>query len=370
MDRIIEQKIKDAANIVDVVGEFVNLKKRGADYVGLCPFHDDRHIGSFKVSESRNICSCFSCNSGTLDPIGFLMKKANLSYTDALLWLAKKYNIDVQEDTRHITQRIQVIKPKERPKLPILSLKRSLIEERRDLTDDNLCNWIKSLPWDECQRARIDKVFSEYEVGHSKKEGHTIFWHIDEKGTVHTGKMMLYKKDGHRDKETRHNFDYIHKMLFKHNIVDENKYEYQTDVFGLHLLKRYPRATINLVESEKTALIGAIAWGNSQTEVWMATGGMQFFTGSRLQAIMATGRKIRVFPDIDGIEAWRERARQIGYHNMTIDEKFVRAFWKECDGPKADIADMIVRSMTELDDKVKSIPVVEMINKHIELIKV
>lgn len=94
-------RILDAANIVDVVSEFVTLRKRGVNYVGLCPFHADKSP-SFYVSPSKNICKCFACGEGGTS-VHFIMKHEQLSYFDALRFLAKKYNIEIQE--RELTEK-------------------------------------------------------------------------------------------------------------------------------------------------------------------------------------------------------------------------------------------------------------------------
>lgn len=88
-------RILDASNIVDVVSEFVTLRKRGVNYVGLCPFHSDKSP-SFYVSPTKNICKCFACGEGGT-AVHFIMKHEQLSYFDALRYLAKKYNIEIQE---------------------------------------------------------------------------------------------------------------------------------------------------------------------------------------------------------------------------------------------------------------------------------
>lgn len=95
IDRNTIDKILDAARIVDVVGEFVTLRKSGVNYKGLCPFHDDKNP-SFMVSPAKNICHCFVCGKGGT-PVGFLMEHEQMSYSDALRWLAKKYNIEIVE---------------------------------------------------------------------------------------------------------------------------------------------------------------------------------------------------------------------------------------------------------------------------------
>ena len=100
IDRITVDKILDAANIVDVVSDFVTLKRAGANLKGLCPFHDDR-TPSFMVSPARNYCKCFACGEGG-SPVGFIMKHEQLSYPDALRYLAKKYGIKIEE--KELTQ--------------------------------------------------------------------------------------------------------------------------------------------------------------------------------------------------------------------------------------------------------------------------
>ena len=99
-------RILDAANIVDVVSEFVTLRKRGVNYVGLCPFHADKSP-SFYVSPAKNICKCFACGEGGT-AVHFIMKHEQLSYYDALRYLAKKYNIEIQE--RELTEREKQIR--------------------------------------------------------------------------------------------------------------------------------------------------------------------------------------------------------------------------------------------------------------------
>ncbi|HCO66483.1 MAG TPA: DNA primase [Dysgonomonas sp.] len=100
IDRITIDKIIEAARIEEVVGEFVALKKKGVNFVGLCPFHEDK-TPSFYVSPPKNICKCFACGEGG-NAVHFIMKHEQLSYHEALKYLAKKYNIEVEE--RELTE--------------------------------------------------------------------------------------------------------------------------------------------------------------------------------------------------------------------------------------------------------------------------
>lgn len=95
IDRPTIAKIMDSTKIEEVVSEFVTLKKRGINYVGLCPFHNDSNP-SFSVSPTRGICHCFTCGKGG-NAINFLMELEQMTYPDALRWLAKKYKIEIQE---------------------------------------------------------------------------------------------------------------------------------------------------------------------------------------------------------------------------------------------------------------------------------
>ncbi len=95
IDRETVQRILDAADIVEVVSDFVTLKKRGANYMGLCPFHNER-TPSFSVSKTKNYCKCFSCGKGG-SPVGFIMEHEQMTYVEALRYLAKKYNIEIKE---------------------------------------------------------------------------------------------------------------------------------------------------------------------------------------------------------------------------------------------------------------------------------
>ena len=344
IDDLTIRRIKEAADIVDVVGDFVKLKKRGKRYLGLCPFHDDKHLGSFVVYPKGNVFKCFKCDAKG-GPVEFIMKHENLTFPDAIRWLGKKYSIDTDMTDFNYTP------PPPRPKpapLPMLALPMAMVESREPGREQNtLVNWLRTgIRWDAAQRRRIDDVLKVYHVGHAR-QGHTIFWQIDNDGIVHTGKMMLYRPDGHRDREARYGFDWIHSALFRDKRLpqwDEDKQEAKPTLFGLHLLDRYgPFATVNIVESEKTALIMAIAYGNHTGQVWMACGGLEMLNRERLKPIIEQHRRIVLYPDRDGIDRWRAKLENLRYDRMHLNAEPVLNWWREEDGPKADVADVVVR---------------------------
>lgn len=370
--------IEETAKIEEVVGDCnVELRKAGVNLTGLCPFHDDRHDGNFIVRPSTiseknggNTYRCFVCDAKG-GPVQFLMEHEGLSFPDAIRWLGKKYSIPVDDVPLNYTPPPPRPTP---PPLPMLELPRTMVEGRRDLNQDLLYQWIATgINWDPAQRQRIDQVMADYHVGHSPKNGMTIFWQIDDQQRVHTGKMMRYKADGHRDKQIRYNFDFIHASLargipkrdeqgkilrdeegqviydntvFKH-IYDEDKQKVEQCLFGLHLLNRYRKGRqqqeVRIVESEKTALLMAIAYGNTPTQVWMACGGAENLTRQRLLPIINEGREIIIYPDRDGIDRWKAKAANIGYSKITVDATPVTRWWLPEDGEKADIADVVVR---------------------------
>ena len=359
IDNLTAQKIKDSASVVDVIGDFYDLRKKGVNYECLCPFHDDRHMGSFKVSPKKNTYSCYSCGAHG-DAIGFLMAKQGLSYPDALRWLAKKYSIVIPEDEKESwSDRLNAIIEKakqaearrlserQQPKILYLPLE-TPAEMMKNTNDSDLVRWLYSLPWDDDQRGRLPKMIKNYAVGVSR-DGLSVFWQIDEQARVHTGKMMRYKTDGHRDKESDYNFDWVHSKLFRQHVYNEEEYDYETCLFGQHLLPFCPNAQIHLVESEKTALIMATYYGNMSRNLWLATGGLQFFDRKHIQVLIDQGRDIVVYPDKDGSKAWSDRTLQLiketGYKKLKVNPTIISNRWRPEDGPKADIADIILREM-------------------------
>ena len=346
------KRIKETAKIYDVVSDFIQLRKHGVRYTGLCPFHQDRHMGNFVVYPKKNVFKCFACDAKG-GPIEFIMKHEGLEFLDAIRYLGRKYNIDTDMQDFNYTP------PPPRPQpapLPMLVLPDWMVRHTTQpskLAQDDLVNWLRTgIKWDSAQCARIDQVLSDYRLGYSSKSFMTVFWQIDEKGNVRTGKMMRYKPDGHRDRESKYTFDFVHATLFRSKgcpDYSDDKQEMKQCLFGLHLLHRYeePRIaqTVNLVESEKTAIIMAIAYGNNPQSMWMATGGMENLTEEKLAPIIKAKKKIVCWPDRDGIDKWKKRISELDCKEITINTKPVTEWWQPGDGDKADIADVVVRML-------------------------
>ena len=375
--------ILDVARIEEVIGDFkdVKLRKKNVRYEGICPFHEDRDYGNFSVYPKENCYRCFKCDAkgGVVD---FLMAHEKLSYPNAIRYLGKKYNIEVDDVPLNYTPPPPRPLP---PPLPTLVLPRSMVAKRmRDLSTDNLVKYIMNdVQWGNEQRARIPHVLHDYCVGHSTirqltgDHEFTVFWQIDKDCNPRTAHYMKYKPDGHRIKEkNQYPTDWIHNLLERggyKQYYDSEKQEYRQCLFGEHLLKRYPKATIKLVESEKTALLMAIAYGNNDMQLWMACCGSSNITRERLQPLFDQRRNIILYPDRDGVKTWKQKSDGLYYPGLSIDARPVTDWWKECDGPKADIADVVVRminqappaptTLKELRNQVPSVaPLVDKLN--------
>ena len=372
-------EILAAAKIEEVIEESLGkydrhnptgLRKRGVRYEALCPFHKDKHMGSFKVYPKGNCYKCFSCGEkgGVID---WLVRNEKLSYPDALRYLGKKYSIDVDNVPIDYTPPPPRQAP---PPLPTLELPKYLMAGTQLAVDqDNLVQWLRTgIKWDPVQRRRVDDMIALYNVGHGRN-GHTIFWQIDENGRVRTGKMMKYypadhPKAGHRDKDSSWNFDFIHASLIRHwdpearEMTDEPPYPYpklynpeiqemRQCYYGMHLVDKWKRKNIDqavcLVESEKTALIMAIAYGNNAQQVWMATGGLENINRDKLQPLIDRGRRLIFYPDRDGMAKWQKKVDALGYSRAMLDTRAVTKWWRPVDGEKADIADVVLRMINE-----------------------
>ena len=370
IDELIIDKIRSAASIVDVVGDYVELRKSGVEYEGLCPFHNDRSMGSFKVSPTKNICHCFSCGAHA-NPFEFIMKIENLTFPDAIRWLGKKYSIEVDDEQKRFVNVKPSVPKKEQPIPDNLPPRLWPIEwvraYRRLIEEDNLVKWLRSLPWDAAQRRRIDIMLGNYGVGHSRfttrfndveqQHDFTVWWQIDQQGQCHNGHLMKYGADGHRLKgKDDYSQTWIHARMkyadpAKIRPFNDRENSASYCLFGEHLtaLNETKMATINVVESEKTALICAIAYGGMMMNIWTACAGIGNLTNKNdvLRTLINQGRRIVLYPDRDGVARWQQAAAQLNYKNITVNTEAVTKWWKPVDGPKADIADVLIRILCE-----------------------
>ena len=362
--------VTDAAKIEDVVGDFVTLRKSGVNLTGICPFHDDKNDGNFIVRPStlspgtagRNTYHCFVCmrTGEGGGPVDFLMKAENMSFPDAIRYLGKKYSIDVDNIPLNWTPPPPKPIP---PPPPAMEIPREWVKPlMAGYNQNNFTLWYGRLPWGEQQRKRMKQTLWEYCVG-CWRDGRAVFWQIDHEGIPRAAKLMKYLPDGHRYKEKKgeknatgwlynqsgtydKNCNYI---PGPRDLLDPDNHTVLHPLFGAHLLKRYPEAKVNVVESEKTALIMANYFGNPDQQLWLACGGLKFLKIESMQPLIDQGRKVWLWPDKDGVQGWQEVADKLGSENVQVYTKFFDACWEPEDGDKADIADIAVRMLYHPD---------------------
>ncbi|MDE6017524.1 MAG: DNA primase [Muribaculaceae bacterium] len=166
IDKATVQKITDAADIVEVVSDYVHLIKRGRNYVGLCPFHNEK-TPSFSVNSVRNFCYCFSCKKGG-SPVNFIMEKEGLSYHDALLHLAAKYNIKVEEKELSEDERRQL---NEREALLVANeWAASQMEKYLHDTEEGRTVGLQYF----YQRGVTDEAIKKFRLGYNPDSGHAL----------------------------------------------------------------------------------------------------------------------------------------------------------------------------------------------------
>ena len=334
--------VNDAAKIEDVVSDFIKLRKCGVNLTGICPFHEDRHDGNFivrpsTVSEKRggNTYRCFVCDKKG-GPVQFLMDAEHMTFPDAIRYLGKKYCIEVDDVPLDWTPPPPRPAP---PPLPVLEIPREWVKRTMNM-NNTLIGGIPTVKWDSSQRDRISEAVWLYCIG-GWRDGRTVFWMIDQNGIPRAAKLMQYMADGHRDKSR--NPGWIYNQDGCREICKPDEHEILKPLFGMHLLNRYKKATVKIVESEKTALLMAIAYGNHAGQVWMACGGLENLNREKLKPIIEQKRDIILYPDRDGIAKWKAKAENLHYDRVTVDSKPVTEWWKPEDGEKADIADVVIR---------------------------
>ena len=180
-----------------------------------------------------------------------------------------------------------------------------------------------------------------YALGATKDHA-VIFWQIDQRGRVRSGKIMQYGDNGHRIKDTG-GADWVHARLIRDKRLPPD-WQLTQCLFGEHLLNWSMNRdkVVALVESEKSALIGAACFPNY---VWLATGGKSQLSVDKMKAL--TGRTVILFPDVDGYQEWKEKAKEFIFCKATVSDILEKNATDEERAAKIDIADWLVRQLRD-----------------------
>ena len=212
--------------------------------------------------------------------------------------------------------------------------------------------WYYSLPWSVAQISRMHNTLWQYCVG-GWRDHRVVFWQIDSDGVPRAAKMMDYEPNGHRNKMAHPGW--IYNQDGCRQKLNPNEHTILKPLFGSHLLKRYPNATVNVVESEKTAIIMANYYGCLESQLWLACGGLKFLQLESMQPLIDQGRRVWLWPDKDGIDKWQEVADKLGSEQVQVYTKFFDTCWEPQDGDKADAADITIRIMGDPNFKPRKI---------------
>jgi len=256
----------------------------------------------------------------------------------------------------------RTVEVKEKKQMKRIEIGRDVMERSlRKYDENNLVKWLKTLPFNDDTKKCIDVMCAMYLVGTSK-DGGTIFWQMDEHGIVRTGKKITYKSDGHRKKGKDGNavgMNWIHTMMDKRTgEFPREEYQLVQCLFGQHLIVGHEDddIVVNIVESEKTALIMALLDDSfGEKNLWMACGGLYCLNESTLLPLK--GHHVMLYPDANGVTRWTDEVKKNKLKNVEICTGWMK-FMTEDDPEGADIADVCVRRLY-MTDKAKLMAMAE-----------
>ena len=348
------ERVKSAADLVAIIGRYVELRRDGSRFVSCCPFHSER-TGSFYVTPPNQrfpfgAYKCYGCGEGGNDAISFIQKIEGVGFIDAVKIVASLSGIYLADNTGKMLPSSAINPPNVRQNTakcpPIVSyLSYGSVEASAKLVDrSNLFSYlIKKFPK---HSDVIRDVFWSYRVGFSAKEringcsACSTFPSIDVEGNVHKIKIIPFPTSDHhriKDKTSKRPFDM--KTIQGKNVSG--------CYFGLHLLPLYPSKHIAIVESEKTALVASIFYPQF---LWIATQGKGYLDKYRSEVLR--GRVLVLFPDRDALEdnekgrGWKERARELeaAGHTVVIADELL----KQCPADSTtDICDIIISTFKD-----------------------
>jgi|GEM_PF-7112039 len=307
------QAVKDVP-VMDVINHYVNLRRRGANYVGLCPFHDER-TPSFAVHAAKNMFKCFGCGAGG-DAIKFVMDYEKKNFVEAVELIAGITGINIERTEK--TQRTQPKPIKRKPQpAPFHTIPLSLIDTSTpDIAANSLTAQIAEIVGEDV----VKDVLLEYRISLAD-DGFINYPQIDKTGKYRTGKSIQYK-DGHRTGY----FKWTHNKLMTEGELPA-KFNYKQCFTGEHLINTKPVA---IVEGQSTMLFmaslgrAALKYQIQQLQyfssfTWIATGGVDGIGWKDEQVFKAlAGKDVVLFPDAGFYDQWVTDAELMTEYGIKI----------------------------------------------------
>ena len=386
IDKQTEQKIKAKANVLDVLSNYsIEMSRMGnGSFTCFSPFRDDRHMGSFVANERKNIVTDFATGE-KWDAIKlvsqFEYKSADAAtvkehYTDILRILGAMYHETVDDKPVPTTRTFEPRPAPEPLKMIVFNPKWADAYMGKE-TENPMLSYLLGLRLCKEDHERLVRMIGEYKVGtytnHTStdpewdKYGWCMFWQLEANvdGNLMNArdcKLMKYRENGKRwkDEHGRGKVTWMSSMIAKKGGYNDETHEPKRCLFGLHLIDRYPKAEIRIVESEKSALICS-AFTEPEKVLYLATAGQSNLTIAMLEPLLIRNKSIVLIPDKDSFDKWsairdsiRDWVNDNWGENRTkpavIVSKLVENNWTEEDGPKADIADIMLRLAREANE--------------------
>jgi hypothetical protein len=316
-----EKQSARQTDVAFVVGQYIDIKRKGSNYVGLCPFHDERSP-SFVVSPSRNQYKCFGCGASG-DPIKFVMQYQSKTFPEAVKILTGGGYLDADQPAR----RQQYVAP-----ITDYFSRDAMEATKAGALETNLFKWLKT----QFTAIQIEALQKQFDIG--GKGERVIFWQVDKAGRVRTGKVMAYNQvTGKRSREVLPSW--MHQA---------ESFNLSQCFFGESQLMDSSRINdlICIVESEKTALIAATYWPEY---IWMASGGVNNMTKGKFEALR--GRNVKLYPDAKlsldqkptPYEEWTQLAIELNRQgfSVTVSDWIENKATPEEKGSGYDLADFV-----------------------------
>jgi len=329
------QQIRDT-NLIDILGQYVKLKRSGSNYVGYCPFHNEK-TPSFNVTPGKGFY-CFGCDAKGSNAIDFIMRYEGKDFPDAVIQVASITGIMIDQSVtsqpsgKPKIKQLQAIVPQVVDYIPYEKVSLNLASYKAN----NLFTFFSSLFGERV----AGQVFRKYNIGSSKYygSGTTCFVQRDIAGNVRQVKVIMYDPNtGKRLKEKQ----------FEPKIIGRDLVGYDKNLsqcfFGEPLLKDNS-LKVAIVESEKSAAICSVCYTQF---IWIATGGKNGcnMTNPAVNYVLKN-KEIHLFPDVDGVEDWRKAAIELQAQGFNVFLNDVMA--KDAEpGSKDDIADLILLNRDE-----------------------